>query len=202
MKPALHLGRRDVLSMTLTAVLAGPSVAKSGTRDAFVEVFADPDMSSDQKLNAMLAVLVAALQTDRAFIYMRDPDRGMTAYTHLATTRPDWGHFALKSWSREPNPDTLNEPMLKSAFRSDKVHFVDDIETAPDGMINRALERSYFGHRALIHAPLHHQTRFYGILETAMKDTPRIWSAQTQDLIHWMQPRVARACSDYLSNPT
>lgn len=202
MKPVLQFRRRDVLGMTLAVACAGPSLANGRTHDAFAEVFADPDMPSDQKLNAMLTLLVERLKTDRAFIYMRDPDRRMTAYTHLATTRPDWGHFALKSWSREPNPETLNEPMLKSAFYSDKVHFVDDIETAPEGTINRAMERSYFGHRALIHAPLHHQGRFYGILETAMKDTPRIWSSQARDLIHWLQPRVARLCSDYLSNPT
>ncbi len=160
-------------------------------------------MSSDQKLDAVLTLLVRHLRTDRAFIYMRDPDRRMTAYTHLATTRPGWGRFALNAWSPEPNPDTLTEPMLKSAFHSDQVHYIDDIETAPAGMINRALERSYFGHRALIHAPLHQQARFYGILETAMKDTPRIWSPQTRDLIHWLQPQVARLCSLYLSaNPT
>ncbi|MEL6373312.1 MAG: GAF domain-containing protein [Pseudomonadota bacterium] len=154
----------------------------------------------DAKLKALMPAIVRTMATDRCFIYMRDPVKRRTAYTHGHTALQGWRHFGGGSWGREPNPATLNEPMLKKAFTDPTALFISDIETAPAHVLNKRLERAYFGHRALVHAPLYHRGRFYGILETAVRRKPRVWSAQDKQLIIALQPRVAALAARYLGH--
>lgn len=158
------------------------------------------DASPDAALSALMPVLVRALGTDRAFVYMRDPVARRVAFTHGFSAIPGWRSFDGGAWRPEPNPATLAEPMLKKAFSDPAALFVEDIETAAPGVLNADLERRVFGHRALVHAPLYHEGAFYGILETAVRDRPRVWTADDRALITWLQPRTARLAAAYLGH--
>lgn len=172
------------------------SAAETGS---FSEVL-DRDAPPGERIDALLDLLITELRTDRAFIYMRNPATGQVGYTHLVTRISGWDRLPVGRWSKEPPIEQISEPLLRSAYLSDAAHFIPDIETAPPGSINVTLERSYFGHRALIHAPLHSRGDFFGILETAMRDRPRNWSPDTRTLIAWLQPRVAELCRAYLTS--
>lgn len=58
-------------------------------------------------------------------------------------------------WSQEPSNLNANDPLTLSAYRSSESKIIEDIETAPPGMLDINLERSVFRHRALVHAPIY-----------------------------------------------
>lgn len=192
--------RRAVIFVAAGFALFPKSAFASSPPSDISDIFASA-LSADAKLKRLMSAITGALGTDRCFIYMRDPKTRRTAYTHGHTALKGWRHFGGSGgWSPEPNPETVGEPMLKKAFKSSVAHFVEDIETASPGTLNVALERGYFGHRALVHAPIYHRGIFYGILETAVRDKPRDWSAKDRALIEWLQPRVAALAAEYLGH--
>lgn len=194
------LRRRDLLVLGTAALLMPIGRAKAGILPRRIEALLDEDLDADRKLARLMPLIVTALQTDRCFIYMRDPRRRQVAYTHGYTALPSWRHFGNCAWRPEPNPATLNEPMLKKAFTDPRPLFIDDIEAAEDGVLNVELERQVFGHRALIHAPLHHQGDFYGILETAIRDAPRRWTEIDRSVIRTLQPEVAALAAEHIGH--
>ena len=194
----MRINRRNFLSALAASVAAMPSAAL--THGRLEQFLGETGQPPGARIRAILDALTSILSTDRAFIYMRDPVLRRVGYTHLVTHIAGWDQLPVGRWSPEPDPARITEPLLASAYRSDKVHFIEDIETAPPTVLNRAIERGYFGHRSLIHAPLYHGQEFYGILETALKDRPRVWSQDAQDLIHWLQPRLAELCRAYLAD--
>ena len=193
------LSRRGLLGGIAAAIVCPAFTALATDRSFLHNALNAHQHSPDQRLASVVEALVRTLWTDRAFIYMRDQVARQVAYTHLHANDPNWRRFSLGRWSREPDPETLSEPMLKRAFSDPRAHFIDDIETAPPDVLNKHFERSFFGHRALIHAPLYQGATFYGILETATRHQPRIWSTDEKDLIRWLQPRTAELCQAYLA---
>lgn len=181
---------------SLGLVLASRSEA---TTPEIQRVLAGPG-SADDRLRMLMPALVRALGTDRCFIYMRDPRRRRTAYTHGHSTMPDWPSRAGGGWRPEPNPTTLNEPMLKKAFTDPAAQFIEDVETAGPEVVNLRIEREVFGHRSLVHAPLHHAGLFYGVLETAMRRVPRHWSPADRAIIVAIQPAMARLAAEFLGH--
>ncbi|MEO0946039.1 MAG: hypothetical protein AAFY06_14605 [Pseudomonadota bacterium] len=125
------IGRRSVV-LGLAVFLPARAFADGQPgKVGFETIFSDSKGTPDSRLEQILEHLVESIRTDRAFIYMRDPARRMVSYTHVVSTIPGWGRLALKSWSRESDPQTMNEPLLKSAYQTDAAKFVGDIETAP-----------------------------------------------------------------------
>lgn len=192
------LRRRDLLALGAAALITPIRKGQAGILPRQIEALLDEDLDADSKLARLMPLIVTALHTDRCFIYMRDPGRRRVAYTHGYTALPSWRHFGNGAWRPEPNPATLNEPMLKKAFTDSRPLFIDDIETAEEGVLNVELERRVFGHRALIHAPLHHQGDFYGVLETAIRDVPRRWTEIDRSVIRTLQPEVAALAAEHI----
>lgn len=189
--------------LTRRALLGGAAMtmfpACAGAVPARIAQIFDATHTPDAALSALMPAVVEALGTDRCFVYMRDPVRRRVAFTHGYSRLPDWRSFDGGPWQAEPDPARIGEPMLKKAFTDPTALFIEDIETAPAGVLNAALERGYFGHRALVHAPIYHQRAFYGILETAVRDRPRVWSTADRALIEWLQPRTARLAAEFLA---
>lgn len=165
-----------------------------------IEQLVSGEVEPDQALGRLVQAVVETMGTDRCFVYMRDPRRKMTAYTHGFSRLADWRSFDGGTWGPEADPETISEPMLKKAYRDPTPLFIDDIETAAPETLNRSLERSVFGHRALVHAPIYFRGNFYGILETAVRDSPRVWTSHDRALISWLQPRAARLAAGYLGH--
>ena len=113
------------------------------------------DLPYDKTLYEAMKVVGETLNADRCFIYVRQPDqeRGRIAFCWRKdgsipdVVQPDW------------QPDTTDlpqeDPLFRSALDSTKVIYVDDVKTAGPGVLNEAFENKTFGHRALIHAPIH-----------------------------------------------
>lgn len=194
------LGRRKVLKIGGVLLISNISPGVVNASTSLVKSTVNSDLSADEKLKKLMSAIVSEMNTDRCFIYMRDPIKRQTAFTHGYTPLEDWRSFDGGGWSREPDPETLGEPMLKKAFTDPTALFIEDIETAAPGVLNKSMERSVFGHRALVHAPIYHETRFYGILEIAVRREPRVWTAADRSLVEWLQPRVAKIAAEYLGH--
>lgn len=131
----------------------------------------------------------------RPLLYLRQPDqeRGRIAFCWRKdgsipdVVQPDW------------QPDTTDlpqeDPLFRSALDSTKVIYVDDVKTAGPGVLNEAFENKTFGHRALIHAPIHGDGKLWGILQPCVFGQPRQWTdeekAQIESILPRLQPVVA-----------
>ena len=86
-----------------------------------------------------------------------------------------WESWFSSEWVDE-GPANAPDPLYAAALMSPEALYIDDIETEPTGLINFEWELETFKHKALIHAPIYYQDRFYGILEPSVFGEPRNWS--------------------------
>ncbi|MGJ3246943.1 MAG: GAF domain-containing protein [Elainellaceae cyanobacterium] len=156
----------------------------------------DPDIA----FTALMPALVEVLQCDRCFLFIRDPQRQRTRITHGYSREPRWPTMVQADWSRESPDLNAKDPLTLSAYQSPEAHFIEDIETAPAGMLDVNLERSVFGHRALIHAPIYADAEFYGVLEPCVFETPRVWSEGDRRLIQNLQQVLGAWVIRYLQS--
>jgi GAF domain-containing protein len=92
------------------------------------------------------------------------------------------------------------DPLMLLAFRTPEAVFVEDIETAGSDILNLTYEQEYFGHRALIHAPIYHEGQLFGILEPCVFETPRVWTDSDRAIIAEVQTRLAPLAAVYVNN--
>jgi GAF domain-containing protein len=152
-------------------------------------------------LNQVLELVGQALAADRCFLYVRDPAAGR-------------GRIAL-CWRRHhdiPNPihdwldDTTDlpqqDPLFRAALAAKPSVFVEDVETAPPTVLNRAFEHKTFGHRALIHAHVTEDGQLWGILQPCLFGEPRAWTAQERAAIESILPRLVAPIKAYMQMAT
>ncbi|MGA0556035.1 GAF domain-containing protein [Larkinella sp. VNQ87] len=148
-------------------------------------------------LNQVVQVVGAALNADRCFLYVRQPDqnRGRTAFCWRKhegipdknTIQPNW----------QPDTDVLpaQDPLIRAGLAMKPSVYVDDVDTAGPGVLNRQFERETFGHRALIHAHIQRDNKLWGILQPCLFGRPRHWTdeekAQIEAILPLLQPVIA-----------
>ncbi|MCW5624417.1 MAG: hypothetical protein KIT73_06865 [Burkholderiales bacterium] len=148
------------------------------------------DRPADPKamLLATLQAVTEALAADRCFVHVRDPDERV--FENLCWRRhrnvPDTSTFG---WEREQAWEH-DDPMFKAALACAPSIFVEDVERADPALLNADFERAHFGHRALIHAHCCDGDVLWAILQPAVFDAPRIWSAAYRALIGAVLPRL------------
>lgn len=169
-----------------TTPLADKSAAGSALPDNIASIFQETS-DPDAVLTALMPAVVDALQCDRCFMFIRDPQRQRTRITHGYSREARWPTMVQTGWSRESSNLNSKDPLTLSAYQSPEAKFIDDIETAPPGTLDIQLERSVFGHRALVHAPIYNDGEFYGILEPCVFDVSRRWAARDRELIQNLQ---------------
>ncbi len=141
----------------------------------------------DTVLTVLMPAVVDVLQCDRCFLYIRDPQQQRTRITHGYSREARWPTMVQTNWSPEPSDLNTKDPLTLSAYQSSEAHFIEDIEAASPGTLDINLERSVFGHRALIHAPIYSDDEFYGILEPCVFEVPRRWTDQDRVIIQALQ---------------
>lgn len=141
----------------------------------------------DAVFTALMPAVVDILQCDRCFLFIRDPQRQRTRITHGYSRKSRWPTMVQSDWSQESPDLNANDPLTLSAYESPEAHFIEDIETASQGTLDINLERSVFGHRALVHAPIYHDEELYGVLEPCVFETPRQWTEGDRTFIHRLQ---------------
>ncbi len=150
-------------------------------------------------LDALMPALCRALGCERCLLFLRDPARRLSSCTHGWWAKPEHAFAREAGWKEEPAGLAAEDPLFAEALRNPEALYIDDIERAGPGVLNLDYERQAFQHRALIHAPLYHEGRCYGILEPCVFDAPRLWEARDRALIHWLQRRLGPLAAAYVA---
>ncbi|MEO0802097.1 MAG: GAF domain-containing protein [Cyanobacteria bacterium J06642_2] len=180
-----------------SSALASAELSQAGLPVALQAVF-EQNHAPDALFVALMPAVVDALQCDRCFLFLRDPQRQLTRITHGYSRYPRRPTMVQTRWNRDSPDLNAKDPLTASAYRSPEAHFIEDIETAAPGTLNLTLERSVFGHRALVHAPIYHQAMFYGVLEPCMFDVPRVWTERDREIILALQQVLGEPVVRYL----
>lgn len=171
------------------------------TLPAAIDELISAGHSPSDTLNRVVECVGMALQADRCFLYVRQPEqeRGRTAFCWRKhpgipdknTIRPDW----------EPDTDALpaQDPLIRAGLAMKPSVYVDDVETAGPHVLNRQFEEETFGHRALIHAHIQQDNQLWGILQPCMFGTPRHWTNEEKAQIEAILPRLQPIIAAYVA---
>jgi len=158
------------------------------------------DAPTGEKLERSLPLLGAALACDRVLLFLRHPTTRRSSVTHAWTRLPRYVFGRERApWAEEPASLASDDPLFAEALRNPEALYIDDIESAGAEVLDRDYERRVFGHRALIHAPLHHEGLLYGILEPCVFHAPRRWRDRDRVLIAWTQRALAPLAAEYVA---
>ena len=166
--------------------------------------WAESDVGLDEKLGQFMELYANALDCQRCILYCRQPDLRRANTTH-AWWSPEKEEYAVtwESWFSsewvDEGPANAPDPLYHAALLSPEALYIDDIENEPTGLINFEWELETFKHKALIHAPIYYQDRFYGILEPSVFGQPRHWSATDRAITTWAQEQLGPIVSEYVS---
>ena len=166
---------------------------------AAIDALLEKGYTYDKTLNEAMKVVGETLDVDRCFIYVRQPDqeRGRIAFCWRKDGQID------KVFQPEWQPDTTDlpqeDPLFRSALDSTKVVCVDDVKTAGPGVLNEAFEHKTFGHRALIHAPIHGGGKLWGIMEPCVFEQIRHWTNDEKAQIEAILPKLQPVIADFVA---
>ncbi len=146
---------------------------------------------------ALMPVLGETLNCDRCFLLLRDPQRKIQKVTHCWRNSPRWPDLTGLIWMEEADFGE-KDPLMAIAYRTPEAVFVEDIETAGPQIVNLTYEQEQFGHRALIHAPIYHAGRLFGILEPCVFETPRVWTKNDRRVTARVQKKLGPLAEAYV----
>ncbi|MBC8120471.1 MAG: GAF domain-containing protein [Gemmatimonadaceae bacterium] len=140
--------------------------------------------------SALLPVLCDILQSDRCFLYLRNPETRVGMITHCWRRAPEYPDVTDSDWKKEPESLPEEDPLFAAALRTDASIFVEDVETADPAVVNLAFEQKSFGHRALIHSHLCYDGHLWGVLQPCIFGRPRVWTEFDRDVIARVERRL------------
>ncbi|MEX2648248.1 MAG: GAF domain-containing protein [Alphaproteobacteria bacterium] len=150
--------------------------------DALDRAF-DADLAEPANLGAVVRAFARALDVDRCFLYLRDPESlraGVVVCWRRSEAVPDLPEAYLAGWWDEDRRIHTEDPMFADALAGHPAAFIADTEAAEAG-VSPEVERK-FSHRALVHVNLNADGRLWGILEP-MTVAPRAWSAADRAVV-------------------
>jgi len=162
-------------------------------------ILAGPE-TPDEKLSALMTAIPRVMGTDRAFLWVRDPEKNRVKFSHSHSNDPTKRNFISSGWGPDVHPRSIEKPLLRRAFLSPHAIFIDDIYDQPAEMLNADFQALVFENRALVHAPLYVDGTLYGILQTDVFDGPRDWSDEDIALMRQIQTHLAPLTVAYLAN--
>ena len=165
------------------------------------ELFASEDDVCDV-LQSLVEVIGKGLRADRCCLFADNPVNGMSRLSHqwMAQGAPPLQRDDGWSVSERLGKDHPKyDPLWEEAFVNPEALYIDDIRTAGPEVLNRDLEERFYGHRALIHAPLYLDGAMYGILEPCVFGEPRPWSAADRALVEQVQGPLAKVVAKYVA---
>ncbi|NJN86717.1 MAG: GAF domain-containing protein [Leptolyngbyaceae cyanobacterium SL_7_1] len=147
---------------------------------------------------ALLPPLCEVLQTDRCFLYLRNPATLVCKTAYCYRRKPDVPDVTDSDWRTEPDGLIDEDPLYAAAMRADPSVYVEDVETAAASVVNVEFERQYFGHRALIHAHLCEDGVMWGILQPCVFGSPRHWSDADRAVIAALEEKLTPLAIAYI----
>ncbi|GAB3893371.1 hypothetical protein GCM10028803_07420 [Larkinella knui] len=172
-----------------------PLHALSATIDELVTSGQNPA----EILNQVVQVVGTALDADRCFLYVRQPDRGRgrTAFCWRKNeTIPD-KNTIQPNWQADTGALAAEDPLIRAALAMKPSVYVDDVDTAGPDVLNRQFERETFGHRALVHAHIQRDNKLWGILQPCLFGNPRHWTAEEKAQIEAILPQLQPVIAAY-----
>jgi GAF domain-containing protein len=148
--------------------------------------------------SALLPALGEALQCDRCFLYLRNPNNKMGKVTHCWRRNSQIPEVIDPDWKKEPESLPDEDPLFAAALHAKPTIFVEDVETASPNVVNRAFEQANFGHRALIHAHLRQNGLLWGILQPCIFGHPRTWTDFDRSLIAQVEEKITPLAIAYV----
>ncbi|AFY47941.1 GAF domain-containing protein [Nostoc sp. PCC 7524] len=165
---------------------------------ASIQSILEQHTEPDSLLSALLPVLGEELDCDRCFLYLRNPDTKFGRVTHCWRRHQDIPDIGELDWKLEPASLPQEDPMFAAALRTEPSIYVEDVETADPGIVNKEFERQNFGHRALIHAHLCHDGQLWGILQPCIFSQKRVWSQSDRAMVTQLETKLIPLVINYV----
>lgn len=143
-----------------------------------------------------------ALNADRCFLYVRQPDqgRGRTAFCWRKNEDVPDKNTVQPNWQADTDELLAEDPLIRAGLAMKPSVYVDDVETAGPEVLNRQFERETFGHRALIHAHIQRDNKLWGILQPCMFGSPRHWTDEEKSQIEAILPCLQPVIEAYVAS--
>jgi GAF domain-containing protein len=156
--------------------------------------------TSEQLFTKLMPAIGEFLKADRCFLYLRDPQTklGRVPFCWLRTA--DIPQIYNDNWNLEPESLTSEDPMFAAAVCAQPSIFIEDITTTSDRIVSRQFEAENFGHRALIHAHLTHDSQLWGVLQPCLFDRPRNWTPAERHTIDSIVKLITPTAIDYVNS--
>ncbi|WBO85729.1 GAF domain-containing protein [Hymenobacter yonginensis] len=152
-------------------------------------------------LTQVLELVGQALAADRCFLYVRDPAAGRGRIALCWRRHTDIPN-PIHDWQDDTTALPQEDPLFRAALAAKPSVFVEDVETAPPTVLNRAFEHKTFGHRALIHAHITEHGQLWGILQPCLFGQPRAWTADERAAIESILPLLVAPIKAYMQTVT
>lgn len=149
---------------------------------------------------ALLPEIGVALQCDRIFLYLRNPQTkfGKVVNCWRRTLEiPDVDDY---QWKQEPESLPQEDPLFAAALQTKPSVYVEDVNTASINIVNKDFEQKTFGHRALVHAHLCKDSQLWGILQPCVFGKPRIWTKSDRLIISQIELKLMPLVIKYINN--
>ena len=165
--------------------------------------WAKSDAPCDERLAALVELYGVALDCKRCILYGREPDlrRANTTHAWWSQEKPEyavtWESWFSSDWVDE-GPPNAEDPLYSAALRDPSPIYISDIENDPTGLVNVEFEKRVFFHSALIHAPVYHDGKCYGILEPSSFGAPREWTSADRAITEWTLQRLGPIVAEYV----
>ena len=153
-------------------------------------------------LNQVVQIVGTALNADRCFLYVRQPDqsRGRTAFCWRKNDQIPTKNTIQPDWQLDTTDLPAEDPLIRAGLAMKPSVYVDDVETATPDVLNQAFERETFGHRALIHAHIQQDNQLWGILQPCVFGQPRHWTDDEKAQIETILPRLQPVIAAYVKS--
>lgn len=162
--------------------------------------------NSADALPALMEAIAQYLNSDRCFVYLRDPQTRLGRVPFCWTRNSEVPTVYDEDWKPEPELLADEDPMFAAALATKPSIFVEDVTTASPEVLNAEFERENFGHRALIHGHLCHDHQLWGVLQPCLMSEPRHWTDEERstfgEMIEKITPIVVQYVEQHRKNPS
>jgi GAF domain-containing protein len=153
----------------------------------------ETNSSPEAVLGALMPAIAEFLDSDRCFLYLRNPETRLGRVPFCWTRDPDIPRMYDETWKPESDSLADEDPMFAAALQCKPSIFVEDVTTESPEILNIEFERENFGHCALIHAHVCQNHQLWGILQPCLMHNPRHWTPEEQAIILRITECIARS---------
>lgn len=159
-------------------------------------------LNSDRDFPALMQAIAQYLNSDRCFLYLRNPATRMGRVPFCWTRNDDVPTIYDEDWNLEPESLPDEDPMFAAALATKPSIFVEDVTTAGADVLNSDFEQENFGHRALIHGHLCFENQLWGVLQPCLMNQPRHWTEQERETMTQIIERITPVAVEYVKQHT